>query len=166
MEFSVLNWNLQFAGSRKHNFFYDGGDAVGVPKEDVLESLDQIKKVIEKCNPDLLLLQEVDRDSQRTKRIDQLREIIDGTSGLSWISAPYYRATFVPVPLSNPLGRIDLHFSILSHFDLTHAKRTQLALLDEPRWRQMFNLKRGILSSRVPIQGENASLHVYGCSFN
>ena len=32
--FSVLCWNLQFAGSRQHHFFYDGGPAVHVPPED------------------------------------------------------------------------------------------------------------------------------------
>ena len=32
---TVLSWNLQFAGSRRHHFFYDGGQAVHVPPEDV-----------------------------------------------------------------------------------------------------------------------------------
>ena len=45
MEFSLLNWNLQFAGSRKHNFFYDGGDAVDVPINDLEQSyIDRIEK--------------------------------------------------------------------------------------------------------------------------
>ena len=46
--FTVFNWNIQYAGSRKHNFFYDGGDAVDVPKEDVLESIQSIKAEIKK----------------------------------------------------------------------------------------------------------------------
>ena len=158
--FTVLNWNLQYAGSRKHHFFYDGGEVVGIPKEDVLESLEGIKESIKRYDPDILLFQEIDRDSQRTHRIDQLREILFGMSGWSWTSVPYHRSSFVPAPFKNPLGRVDLHEAVLSRFALDSARRVQLALLQEPRWRQMFNLKRALLSTNIPIKNKNRQLHV------
>ena len=46
---------------------------------------------------------------------------------------------------------VNLHLSILSKYRLLDATRTQLSLLQEPRWRQYFNLKRAILETRMPI---------------
>ena len=158
--FTLFNWNIQYAGSRKHNFFYDGGKVVRVPEVDVRETLISIKKEIFKIDPDIVLLQEVDRDSHRTHRIDQLREIISDVSGLSWTSTPYHQASFIPAPFGDPLGRVDLHQAVLTKFEIATSKRIQLSLLDEPRWRQMFNLKRAILATSIPIQHQNKHLHV------
>jgi endonuclease/exonuclease/phosphatase family metal-dependent hydrolase len=49
------------------------------------------------------------------------------------------------------MGRVGLHLGILSKYQIDSAKRTQLALLQEPRWRQYFNLKRALLESSLPI---------------
>ena len=158
--FTLFNWNIQYAGSRRHHFFYDGGSAVRVPENDVRESILSIKEEISKIDPDIILLQEVDRDSHRTHRIDQLREIVSGVLGLSWTSTPYHKASFVPAPFGNPLGRVELHEAILSKFEIATSQRIQLSLLNEPRWRQMFNLKRAILATTIPIQHQNMHLHV------
>ena len=102
-EFTVLVWNLQFAASRKHKFFYDGGEAVHVPQEDVEETLDAMVGVLAQVDADLVLLQEVDRDSARTHRIDQLERLAE-----DWpchLSAPYHRVAYVPHPPEKHLGR-------------------------------------------------------------
>ena len=44
-DLNVLVWNVQFAGSTKHHFFYDGGQAVHVSEADVAWSLDAIAEV-------------------------------------------------------------------------------------------------------------------------
>ena len=43
----VLIWNIQFAASTKHHFFYDGGPVVSVPVQDVESTLKGIAAVIE-----------------------------------------------------------------------------------------------------------------------
>lgn len=148
---TLLCWNLQFAGSRKHHFFYDGGQAVHVPKEDVLHTLEAITQVFKEVDADILLLQEVDRHTDRTANIDQLEILRGYTLGLNWASTPYHKVPYVPHPSFKPMGRVNLHLSILSKYRLLDATRTQLALLQEPRWRQYFNLKRAILETRMPI---------------
>ena len=65
-KFSVLSWNIQFAASRKHHFFYDGGRKVHVPKKDVQETIKAISDFITTINPNICALQEVDRNSKRT----------------------------------------------------------------------------------------------------
>ncbi len=156
----VVSWNIQFSGSRKHHFFYDGGRAVHVPDADVAETVDAVAAALAAMAPDLTLLQEVDRDSTRTGRRDQLRAYLDRLPPSRWAAAPYFRAPFVPAPSHQPMGRVDMSLATLSRRGLTAATRTQLPLLDEPRLRQMFNLKRALLTAEVPIEGSPLPLQV------
>ncbi len=158
---TLISWNLQFAGSRKHHFFYDGGDAVQVPLSDVQETLDQIQSFLQQRNPDFALLQEIDRHSDRTGNVDQLESLKAYTEGLNWTSTPYHKVPYVPHPQHQPMGRVNLNLGILSKYEFASARRHQLALLDEPRWRQFFNLKRALLETKIPIGVGANRPHLY-----
>ena len=147
----LICWNLQFAGSRKHHFFYDGGQAVHVPVSDVENTLTQITTLLKSRNPDFTLLQEIDRHSDRTGNTDQLELLKSYAQGVSWVSTPYHKVPYVPHPSHEPMGRVNLNLGTLSKYEITSARRHQLALLDEPRWRQFFNLKRAILETTIPV---------------
>ena len=147
----LISWNLQFSGSRKHHFFYDGGQAVHVPLADVKNTLEQITEVLRTQNPDFALLQEIDRHSDRTGNIDQLESLKAYAQGVNWTSTPYHKVPYVPHPSHEAMGRVNLNLGTLSKYEFTSARRHQLALLDEPRWRQFFNLKRAILETTIPI---------------
>jgi endonuclease/exonuclease/phosphatase family metal-dependent hydrolase len=149
----VLSWNIQFCGSRREAFFYDGGPRVHVPPEDVEESLQGIVAALTDIAPTITLLQEVDRNAQRTGRRDQLRALLDELPPQSSASATYWRSPFVPSPVKTPLGRVDMHLATLSSHGIAAASRQQLALLKEPRWRQRFNLKRALLTVDIPLTG-------------
>lgn len=154
--FTVLCWNLQFCASRRHEFFYDGGRAVHVPKADVRRTLAAITSVLADERPDVALLQEVDRDSARTGRVDQLQPLLEAGDWCAWASTPYHQARYVPVPSHRPLGRIGMHLAVLSRFPLGPGRRIDLPRLDEPRWRQALNLKRALLSMPLAVAGETA----------
>ncbi len=145
----VLVWNLQYAGSRNHHFFYDGGEAVHVPPADVARSLERIAEVITEADPDLLLLQELDRGSDRTGRVDQLALLLQGPNYPCWAATPYHKVGYVPTPSHQHMGRVDMQLAVLSRFQLGEATRRQLPLLAEPWWRQAFNLRRAVLD--VPM---------------
>ncbi|NOY28146.1 MAG: hypothetical protein GXP62_19955 [Oligoflexia bacterium] len=158
--FTVLSWNLQFSGSRRHRFFYDGGDAVSVPAQDVADTVRAISRVLRDAAPDIALLQEIDRDSDRTGRIDQLPPFVRAAGANCAASAPYHKSPFVPSPFGDFLGRVDLELGILVRGPMLHASRLQLPLLDEPRYRQVFNLKRAILFAEVPVAGWDQALAI------
>lgn len=158
--FDILSWNLQFSASRKYHFFYDGGQAVVPTQKDVENTLQDIHNAIEEISPDILLLQEIDRHSSRTHGIDQLRWLIEQDNGWSWASTPYYKVAHVPHPSHQHLGKMDMHLSIMSRARLSSAERIGLPLLNEPRWRQMFNLKRAILHSKITIPGFSTPVSV------
>ncbi len=151
--FTVLVWNLQFSGSRDLHFFYDGGDDVSVPDTAQESTLRKISNVIEVANPDLVLLQEVDRNSDRTSNIDQLARIIADGDWTAWSSTPYFKSKYVPHPPGSHMGRVDMDLVILSRFGLEPGERIQLPLLRESWLRQQFNLKRALQWVSLPVEG-------------
>jgi endonuclease/exonuclease/phosphatase family metal-dependent hydrolase len=155
-EFTLLSWNVQFAGSRKEAFFYDGGDAVHVPEATVRETMEGIAEIIKAQSPDVLFLQEVDRDSARTGRIDQLQAYLGAGDWACWSSTPYHRSRYVPHPSSQHLGRIDLHLAVLSRFALESGERIALPGLQEGWLRKQFNLKRALQWVSLPVEGGEA----------
>lgn len=158
--FKVVSWNIQFSAGRARRFFYEGGDDVSVPAEEVQETLNGIARALREMRPDLALLQEVDRDSARTGHVDQLPPLAGELRTPCVASAPYFKSRFVPFPPGDFLGQMDMHLAVISRFGLRKARRVQLPLLDEPRWRQAFNLKRALLTAEVPVEGLDRPLAI------
>lgn len=156
----VLVWNVQFAGTRKYEFFYDGGSRVHVPAEDVRTSLDAIATVIREQDPDIVMLQEIDRGSDRTARIDEHAELLSRLSYPCSTSTPYHQVAYVPHPAFEHMGRVDMHLSVFSRYRIDAATRTQLPLLVEPWWRQVFNIRRALLDVGLPVEG-GGRFHVF-----
>ncbi len=154
--FSLVCWNLQFAGSRRHHFFYDGGEVVRVPRSEVLRTTAAIGRALTELDPDVVLLQEVDRCADRTGRVDQLQAYLQAGNWACWASAPYHRCRYLPYPAGEHLGRVDMHLALLSRFALEDARRLQLPKLREPWLRRALNLKRALLHARIPVRGGGA----------
>jgi endonuclease/exonuclease/phosphatase family metal-dependent hydrolase len=145
--FSLLSWNIQFSAGRTRHFFFDGGPDVWVPSAEVTAVLEGLRA--DTRGYDLLLLQEVDRGSDRTGRIDELGALVSDAA--AWASACYHRSRWVPVPPRRPLGRVDMHLAVVSRLALSAAERRALPPLAEPWWRRAFNLRRAILHVDVPL---------------
>ncbi len=159
---TVATWNLQYAGTRRHHYFYDGGPDTFPDPQNVQEALLAIREVLASLvadGLDIALLQEIDRDSDRTARVDELATIALGWP--TYVSSSYHKSCFVPHPSPprRPLGRVDMHQAILARCALGPARRLALPGLAESPLRQSFNLHRAILSSRVPLLG-GGHLHV------
>ncbi len=153
--FRVLSWNIQFAAGRRGWFFYDGGPDVHVTAPEVEDALSGITDVIRAEQPDIVLLQEVDRHSTRTGEVDQHARFATelARDGLVWgASTPYFRVPFVPVPPHRPLGAIDMHLSVFSRFPLSPGTRTALSPLREPLFRRLFNLRRALMALQVETE--------------
>lgn len=157
--FTTVCWNLQFCGSRRHHFFYDGGRAVAVPPEDERSTRAAIADTLRRLDPALCLLQEVDRCADRTGRVDQLPSLAVGAGSACSMTAPYHQSAYVPTPSWSPMGRVDLHLALLSRARLGRGVRTQLARKATSRVVQAFDLKRCLLSAAVPLE-DGRELHV------
>lgn len=150
----VLSWNVQFCAGRRCLFFYDGGRDSRVSAAEVEHTMDGVASLIRRQAPDLVLLQEVDRNSTRTARIDQHTVLAKRLGYPVTASTPYFKVPYVPVPPHQPMGRVEMHLSVFSRFGLGPGRRIRLAGLDEPAWRRAFNLRRAVLN--VGLQREDA----------
>jgi endonuclease/exonuclease/phosphatase family metal-dependent hydrolase len=147
----ALVWNVQFCAGRARHFFYDGGPDVTVPIGEQVATLDRIGAALVREGADLVLLQEVDRGSDRTNRVDQLEELLRRCPYPRAASAPYHRNRYVPHPPHRHLGRMDMHLVVLSRLAIGRAVRHALPALREGWLRQQFNLRRAVLEAAVPL---------------
>lgn len=156
--FTVACWNVQFCGSRRYRFFYDGGRQVSVPREVVEETARDIGRAIASFDADFVLLQEVDRGSRRTGGLDELALLLAETRHPTWTSTPYHQHRYVPHPSFEPLGRVGMHLALLSRWKIRSARRIPLPLLAESRVRRLFNLRRAVLDARIDLGDGELSL--------
>ncbi|MDA3890066.1 MAG: hypothetical protein PF517_00220 [Salinivirgaceae bacterium] len=106
---NVFNWNIGYCGlGDDMSFFYDGGDKVRTTKDRTLINLNGIKNTLLKHDSiDFYLLQEIDRKSRRSYKINQLDSISECLATYNMSFALNYNVAFVPVPPNNPLGKVD-----------------------------------------------------------
>jgi len=152
----VVVWNVQYCAGIRQHFFYDGGRAVSTPEEEVVSTLGEIGRQIGELEPDVVMLQEVDRRSRRTAYVDQfqrLGDILKSKAGLTCgTSTAYWRVPYVPSPRHEHLGRVGMHLATFSRFQIQEATRWQLPLIrSDSRVKKLFNLRRCALD--VSIDG-------------
>ena len=104
--FSLLTWNIGYAGLDKDmDFFMDGGTKVITPKNKCLENISSVGDFLKRNDTiDFIFIQEIDRNSKRSYRIDQYDKIAGILSGHHPYFAKNYNVFFVPVPPANPMG--------------------------------------------------------------
>ena len=106
--FHMLTWNIGYAGLGDNmDFFYDGGTMVRSDKDRTESNLDKITSFISESNDvDFFLFQEVDIDSKRSYAINEQVEIANVLPNYENYFAPNYKVKFVPLPFSEPMGRV------------------------------------------------------------
>ena len=104
---TLVSWNIGYAGLGDNmDFFYDGGRRVRDTRARTAANLAQIVLTLQKIDADIMLLQEVDRSSHRTYRIDEAGLIGAAFPGYAAAFGFNYKAWFVPIPLRDPIGRV------------------------------------------------------------
>lgn len=105
----LLSWNIGFAGLDRYTDFVLDGGTMGKPrsKEAVETALNGVIGFLSSQENDVLMLQEVDRNSTRSYRIDEAQEISSSLSDYSSYFANNYRALFVPYPIYDPIKKVD-----------------------------------------------------------
>ena len=156
---TVMTWNLGYGALGDNaDFFMDGGTHVYTADKDRVKSnldgmLDQIKKV----SPDLLLLQEIDKNSDRSYHINELEMFREAFPGYDSDFAYNFKVEFMPIPGVPPMGKVDSGISTFSAYNISEAERIQLPV--PFKWPvRMMNLKRCIIINRIPVDGSDKEL--------
>ena len=124
---SLMSWNIGYGALGENaDFFMDGGSMVrGESKEAVQTNMAGIIQTINSVNPDIFLLQETDRSSSRSYKIDEVSMIKERMNGMTSVFANNYKVSYVPYPVP-PLGKIDSGVATISKYAISGSERVQL----------------------------------------
>jgi endonuclease/exonuclease/phosphatase family metal-dependent hydrolase len=153
--FSLLTWNIGYAGLDKDmDFFYDGGTKVITPEKNCHENISGISDFLRRNDTiDFMLIQEIDRNSKRSYRIDQYQRMSEKLTGYEHSFAKNYDVFFVPMPPANPMGKVLSGIAIYSKF--IPASSTRFSLPGDYGFpTQLFQLDRCFMVNRYKIENE------------
>ena len=152
----IMSWNIGYGALGDNaDFFMDGGKMVNTAsKERVRYNLDGIIDRIDEINPDILLIQEMDRNSTRSHFVDEYKYIQQNSGSYvaknQSIFTYNYKVSFVPYPIP-PIGKVEAGLATYSAFKISNATRVKLP--SPFKWPiSVGNLKRCLEISRMPIE--------------
>jgi len=119
----VVTYNIHFG------IGYDWKRKDALHKQGFIQRLDRIAKILVEADADIVCLQEVDFDSQRTQRIDQAEHIAK-KAGFAFVAkATHLRERFHP-SIQGLHGPIDHGICVLSKFPIT---QNQVTIFPHPK---------------------------------
>ena len=163
--FTFLIWNLGYGGLGKEvDFFYDGGKMVTSPKVHVLKNNEGMKNFLAAHKDiDFIMLQEVDRKSKRSWKIDQAEQFAKVLPEHNSTFTANYDVKYLPFPFTNPIGMVYGGLQTLSKYTPVESKRIALpGITDFPR--KLFYLERCLLMQRYKL-ANNKDLIVINTHF-
>ena len=148
--FSALIWNIGYAGlGAETDFFYDGGKMMCPPKSLSDTYLAGIQNTLEQNPSDFTMLQEVDIDSRRSYNIDQV-SYLGPKKTISKNFALNYKVHYIPLPWTNPMGKVAAGLLTYSNHQSSEVMRYQLpGTFGFPK--QLFFLRRCLLVTSYPL---------------
>lgn len=152
-EMSVVTFNIGYCGlDREQDFFMDGGkNSRSSSREQTLANLENITNFLVREGPSFAFLQEADVNSTRSFHVNQKDFISKKLVGYSSVFGTNYKVSWVPVPLSKPMGSVYSGLITLHQYRPLSAARYQYP--GREKWpRQMFDLERCFIESRIPVE--------------
>lgn len=154
----VMTWNIGYGALGDNaDFFMDGGSHVVTADEDrVGQNLEGIEETVTAENPDILMVQEIDRDCTRTYGMDELVRLQNALPEYASTFANNFKVAYVPYPLP-PIGKVDSGIATFSSYQIDSADREQLPI--PFKWPvRVANIKRCVLVSRIKLADSDKEL--------
>ncbi|MDP4291684.1 MAG: endonuclease/exonuclease/phosphatase family protein, partial [Bacteroidota bacterium] len=158
--YNLLTWNIGYAGLGKEmDFFYEGGKMVrpssALSQQYFKNILNEIKGA---DTADFIFLQEVDKAAKRTFYRNEVQAVQDKLNDYYSVFAVNYDVPFVPVPITQPMGRVKAGQMTLSKMAPDSAKR--YALPGSYGWpKRLFLLDRCFILTQFTLpSGKRLSL--------
>ena len=149
--FTVLTWNLGYgAFSRDFSCFTDGGtESRARSPQHVFDNLIHCVDRIHAEAADFVLLQAVDRKSDRAWRVDEA-EVVRETLGNRYQSyyVQNYNSAYLLYPPKHPVGAAKSGLLTLSDRDIFRAERISLPV--DTDWHRLLDMDRCYSVCRIP----------------
>jgi len=113
----IISWNVGYAGlGSESDFFYDGGKMSRPARVDYGRYQQGILKQVATFDTiDVMLFQEVDVGSRRSFGNNQYKLIKESLPSHAGLFTKNYDVAYVPMPLFNPMGRVESGISFFSN---------------------------------------------------
>jgi len=152
LTFSILTWNIGYAGLDKDmDFFKDGGKKVFTPEGNCRENISGIGEfLLRNDSIDFIFIQEIDKDSKRSYHVDEYENISKKLKGYYPFFAMNYDVFFVPVPPAKPMGKVVSGVATFSKY--TPVSSTRYSLPGDFGFpTQLFYLDRCFMVNRYKL---------------
>lgn len=152
---TLLSWNIGYSSlGEKADFFLDGGKNIRSSKLEFKKYLKGIKKfLVTQKDKDFILLQEVDKNSKRSFKINQFELFNKIFENHSSVFSENFNVKYVPVPLTDisPMGKVLSGLATYSKFKSIENYRLQYP--GEYDWpTRIFHLDRCLLLKRISLE--------------
>lgn len=149
----IVTFNTGFGALGENaDFFMDGGDSVTPSTQvQVVNNMRSIEEILRACEADVIFLQEVDTDSDRSYHTNQWLQYEHDLEAYESRFACNYSCEFVPYPVPDFIGEVHSGIATYSRYDISSATRYSLPCpFSWPT--RVANLKRCMLVTRIPIK--------------
>ena len=116
----VMAWNVKYGAARIDFWFDYWGDRVQMTRQEVVENMADLYRLVKEYDPDILMTEEIEVNSRRSAYYDMVQGTLEGTD-LNY--AAYFQtwnSRWIP---SEGVGRMDLGNAIFSKYPITFAER-------------------------------------------
>ena len=164
--YDMITFNIGYCGlGANEDFFMDGGNKAKADNLDtVIGYFESIKEYLQNQDVDIIALQEVDINSDRTFALDEYQAFSQSLDAYSRDFAYNYKVLFVPVPWP-PMGMV--HAGQATYGKFTYESAERLALPSDFPWPQnLVMLDRCVTVTQIPVEGSGSKLIVMNAHFS
>ena len=146
---TVMTFNIKFGGGRFVFYWEREGTKYNMTEDEVNGTMAEICALIAAEDPDILLVQEADRNSKRSAYVDQTQYILDNTNLNYAAYAAIWKSDLIP---SDGMQRMDSGNIVLSKWPLTEATRKPLVPNESgDALKDYFYFRRNIVRAKIDI---------------
>lgn len=151
--FDLLIWNIGYAGlDASMDFFYDGGEKMRPDEEGVRNNMEGISRTLSTYSDwDFVMLQEVDKHSKRSYRINEYEAIQELFKDHHVSFGKNYNVSFIPIPIKEPMGKVESGLMSLSKYRPSSVERHSFPG-NYPWPMKLFMLDRCFLVNRFAME--------------
>lgn len=154
----VVTWNLKYGWAREDIFFDGWGDAVEIPAEQVVANLERQVELLEELGADIVLSQEVDRDSRRSGYVDQVDWVLQNSDFNHAAYVPIWDAEYVA---QSGMGPVEMGQVVFSRWPIrVNTRIDQPVSESDPGYVRYFAPRRAIQQVEIDLGGLEP-LHVF-----
>lgn len=147
----VMTWNIKYGGGKFSFYWEKDGTKYNMKPNEVYETLEGIVDVINNEDPDIIILQEVDKSSKWSAYINQVQYLLDNTKLNFGAYAAIIRSDYLP---SDGMQRLDMGNLTLSKWAISNATRYSLPELPgQSAVTSYFYFNRNLLVAKTNIPG-------------